>query len=90
MASEQLGFDLGERPKSGPVYFDPVEIRADLIVMLTEAQEAITRSPWDERTFKYNRLVFPQMAKWLPDDEAAQLVLAFRQEVARIELLLAA
>ncbi len=90
MAEEQLGFDLGRQTASGPVYFDPADVRADLTAMLTDARNATVQSPWDERTLRYNRIVFPQMAKWLPEEEAEQFCFAFRQEIERLELLLAA
>jgi hypothetical protein len=35
-------------------------------------------------------VVFPQMARWLPDEERDQLCFEFAQEVERIALLMAA
>ena len=90
MAEEQLGFDMGEKPSEGSALFDPEEIRADLDAILADARGVTEAGQWSERTLKYNRIVFPQMAKWLPDEEAAQLCFAFAREVERIELLMAA
>lgn len=87
---KQLGFDLGDAPESPPELPDPEAIREKLLATLSQAKRALDTSPWDERTFKFHKVVFPQMANWLPDDEADQLRFEFAQEVARIELLMAA
>ena len=86
---KQLGFDLGDKV---PVSYepDPEEIRQELCAILDAARCVTAEAPWDERTFRYNKVVFPQMARWLPDDEAAQLCFEFAREVERIEQLLAA
>lgn len=39
---------------------------------------------------RYNKVVFPRMARWLPDDERDQLCFEFFRELERIELLMAA
>lgn len=90
MADEQFGFDLGEKPMRGGALFDPAEIRADMNAILADARTVRTAEQWSERTLRYNRLVFPNMAKWLPDEEAAQLCFEFEREIERIELLRAA
>lgn len=87
---KQLGFDLGEKARSGVYEPDPDEIRQDLNAILESARHATLDRPWDERTFRYNKVVFPQMARWLPDEEAAQLCFEFSREIERIERLLAA
>jgi hypothetical protein len=69
---------------------DPEEVRAELVELLEMARRAQDAAPWDRRTHRYHTVVFPQMARWLPDDEAAQLCFAFAIELERIELLLAA
>jgi len=38
---------------------------------------------------KYHKVVFPQMANWLREDERDQLRFEFATEVVRMELLLA-
>lgn len=90
MADEQLGFDLGERRDRKAQPFDPDEIRADLMVILADARGVTADALWDDHKLRYNRLVFPNMARWLPDDEAAQLCFEFAREIERIELLMAA
>lgn len=70
---------------------DPDDVRAELIDLLAIARAARDAAPWDRRTQRYHRVVFPQMARWLPDeDEAGQLCFQFSQELDRIEELLAA
>ncbi|MBP6554266.1 MAG: hypothetical protein KA233_01145 [Novosphingobium sp.] len=90
MGPSQLGFDLGDTPKPKSFEPDREEVREELLGILAEAKAAIGDCPWDERTFNYHKVVFPQMANWLPEDERDQLRFEFAQEVARIELLMAA
>lgn len=87
---DQLGFDLGNVPDSGPVGFDPGEIREDMIGILANVRSITDASAVDARLLRYNKALFPQLAKWLPVDEAEQLCFEFAREVERIELLLAA
>lgn len=69
---------------------DRKEVRQELLGVLAEAKAARDRCPWDERTFKYHKVVFPQMANWLDAAERDQLRFEFAQEIKRIEMLLAA
>jgi len=86
----QFGFDLGDAAAPRSYAPDIEEVRAELLEVLSLARSADDESPWDERTFRYHQTVFPQMARWLPDDERDQLCFEFAQAAARIELLLAA
>lgn len=87
---EQIGFDLGDAPTGGGDEPNLAEIREDLAEILASARNVTALAPWDGRTYRYNKIVFPQMTRWLPDDEAAQLCFQFAREMERIELLLAA
>lgn len=87
---KQFGFDLGESVAPPSYSPDPDEVRAELIEILDTARAATDKAPWDERTHLYHKVVFPQMAQWLPDDERDQLCFDFAREVERIELLMAA
>lgn len=88
-APKQLGLDLGSNAM--PSYVPEVaDIRAELKDILATIKAANGAMPWDERTFRYHRTVFPQMARWLPSDERDQLCFEFEREAERIELLLAA
>ncbi len=40
--------------------------------------------PWDRDKLRYHRTVVPQMSRWLPDDERAEIIRAFEAEVARL------
>lgn len=87
--ARQLGLGL-EDTRPDPTKIDPEEVRQELIALLELARSAHEAAPWDRRTQRYHKVVFPQMARWLPDDEAAQLCFQFAQELERIEALLAA
>ena len=63
---------------------DPDEVRARLHKLLAEARAAQSRPPWNERTTRMHQIVFPQMANWLPHDEAEQLRFEFEQELRRL------
>ncbi len=69
----------------GPAAFyrpDPDEVRAELLRVLVRVRAA-QRFPWDARR---TRTVFPQMANWLPDEEATQLRFGFETEIRRPEV----
>lgn len=87
---EQLGLELGVEAASSTYAPNLSEICEDLAAILLSARSGGEVSPWDERTLRYNKIVFVQMTRWLPDAESAQLCFEFRQEVERIEQLLAA
>jgi hypothetical protein len=86
----QLGFDLGDTPSTDTYQPNLDEIREDLRAILEAARRVTVQDPWDERTFRYNRVVFPQMSRWLPKEEAEQLCFEFAIELQRIQTLLAA
>lgn len=63
---------------------DPDDIRRRLHGLLAKARQAESM-PWDERKARMWQIVFPQMANWLPDDEANQLRFEFAQEIERLK-----
>jgi hypothetical protein len=87
--ARQLGLGL-EDTRPDPTVVDPEEVRQELVALLEVARSAREFAPWDRRTQRYHQVVFPQMARWLPDHEAAQLCFEFSRELERIEALLAA
>jgi hypothetical protein len=87
--ASQLGLGL-EDTRADPTKIDPEEVRQELLALLETARRAGDVAPWDYRTHRYHAVVFPQMANWLPSDEAAQLCFEFARELERIEQLLAA
>jgi hypothetical protein len=52
--------------------------------MLAEARAA-EKLPWDEDRLLVYRAIFPRMAGWLPEEEAAQLRFEFDTEMARLK-----
>jgi hypothetical protein len=87
---DQLGFELGEVPVRNAYSPNLEHVREDLRSILDEARACTDEPTWDARTFRYKKIVFVQMTKWLPDEEAEQLRFQFMQEAERIEHLLAA
>lgn len=63
---------------------DPDDVRARMQALLGEVRAADTL-PWSDSDVRYYATVFPQMANWLPDDEAAQLCFAFEIELERLK-----
>ena len=63
---------------------DPDEVRARLHRILAEARAA-EKLPWDADKVLLYRTIFPHMAGWLPEEEAAQLRFEFDTEMARLK-----
>lgn len=63
---------------------DPEKVRTRLQNILAEARSAQTL-PWDARQLTLYRTIFPQMANWLPEPEAAQLRFEFETEMVRLK-----
>jgi hypothetical protein len=75
-------FDADAAP---PAYRpDPEEVRGRLHKILAEARAA-NKLPWDEDKVLLYQTIFPHMADWLPQDEAAQLRFEFDTEMARLK-----
>ncbi len=52
---------------------------------LLEAARCADTMPWPERDARMWQTVFPQMADWLPEDEATQLRFEFMREIERLK-----
>ena len=79
-------FGVGDDRLQAPVqrYLpDPEKVRQRLTSLLEKARSAATM-PWSERDARMWQIVFPNMANWLPDDEAEQLRLEFAREMDRL------
>ncbi|MGA8550770.1 MAG: hypothetical protein WB678_11080 [Stellaceae bacterium] len=63
---------------------DPEKVRQRLTALLEKARSA-EKMPWSEREARMWQTVFPNMANWPPDHEAAQLRLEFAQEMERLK-----
>lgn len=64
---------------------DPADVRRRLLAALDQARCA-DRMPWPRKEAEVWQIIFPQMANWLPDEEADQLRFAFAQEIERLKL----
>src|SRR5437868_14780696 len=62
---------------------DPEAVRLRLRTLLEKARSA-EKMPWSERDARMWQTVFPNMAKWLPENEAEQLRFEFAQEMERL------
>ncbi len=69
------------RQRSTP---DPETVRLRLKSLLEKARSA-EKMPWSDRHARMWQTVFPNMAKWLPDEEADQLRFEFAQEMERLK-----
>lgn len=63
---------------------DPDKVRTRLHRILAEARAA-EMLPWDRDKLLVYRTIFPHMAGWLPEEEAAQLRFEFDTEMARLK-----
>jgi hypothetical protein len=72
---------LPQRPVSKVT---PQSVRLKLVGAL-EQLRASDEMPWDTTNLRYWQTVFPQMSRWLPDDDAAQLCLEFSEEMKRLK-----
>jgi hypothetical protein len=77
--------ELFEPDAAPPAYRpDPDKVRERLHKILAEARAA-EKLPWDQDKLLVYRTIFPQMAGWLPEEEAAQLRFEFDTEMARLK-----
>lgn len=74
-----------EEQRQPDILPDPDRVRRRLRGVL-ETARAAPDVPWPEKKQRVWRIVFPNMAKWLPEDEAEQLCFEFAQEMERLGL----
>jgi hypothetical protein len=91
MARNQLDLFGADQPElfdedAPTVYYhgDPDRVRARLHRLIAEARAADTL-PWDDDDVRLYRKIVPQMALWLPEEEAAQLKFEFEVEMERLK-----
>lgn len=63
---------------------DPNSVRAERHKILAEVRAA-QKLPWEPSKALLYRTIFPQMTKWQPDEEGAQLKFEFETEIKRLE-----
>lgn len=71
-------------PTAPDITPDPERVRAKLLALLDTARNAQSM-PWTDRKARMWQIVFPQMANWLPPQEADELRLEFAQEIERLK-----
>jgi hypothetical protein len=81
--SDHRQLDMFGSPPAQNYDPDPEDIRAELLGILAKARAA-PGVPWDAKEASLYRTVFPQMANWLPDKEAARLRSEFGTELERL------
>lgn len=69
-----------------PPVVDPEVVRGKLTRALEALRACKSGSPWPDDRTRRNRIIFPQMANWLPQDEADRLRAEFRAELERLDL----
>jgi hypothetical protein len=80
----QSQLDMFGAPPAQSYDPDPGSVRAELTAILAKAKAA-PAEPWDPREASLYRVIFPQMANWLPPKEAGRLRAAFETELARLD-----
>ena len=55
-----------------------------MLRLIAEARAAETL-PWDADDVRLYKKIVPQMVRWLPEEEAAQLCFEFEAEMKRLE-----
>lgn len=90
MARNQLDLFGADEPEpfdeDAPIVYyhgDPERVRARVLRLIAEARAADTL-PWDDDDVRLYRKIVPQMVRWLPEEEAAQLCFEFEQEMRRL------
>lgn len=73
-----------------PPKIDPDDIRRRLNKMLDLARAADPAAPEPIESLRRHRVIFPQMANWLPQEEADALRALHRAEMERLNLIPAA
>ena len=79
------GEDRIPHPKQRDFVPDIPRIRARLHAVLETARAAPAK-PWPDKKRDMWQTVFPNMANWLPEDEANQLRFEFAKEIDRLKL----
>ena len=79
-------FGSGESRMSSPLKSDepdPEVVRQRMLAVLATAKAAKTM-PWNANDARVWQIIFPNMANWLPEEEAKQLRFEFAQEMERL------
>ncbi|HXE85655.1 MAG TPA: hypothetical protein VN524_02515 [Hyphomicrobiaceae bacterium] len=82
--SDHRQLDMFGSPPARSYDPDLEAVRTELTDILARARAA-PQEPWPAREVSYWRTVFPQMANWLPAEEADRLRGEFRTELTRLD-----
>ena len=77
-------FEHSSKPAHRPTVPSVEFVRAKMLDLIGQLKQAETL-PWNDRNTTINEIIFPQMSKWLPEAEAAELVSEFSKELARLK-----
>ena len=86
--ADQLSlFGSGEHRMQAPrpVLVPDADTIRDRLAGLLRTVRGANVMPWPERDARMWQTIFPQMADWLPDEEADQLRFEFGQEIKRLK-----
>jgi len=75
---------FGPPPKPAPRLPTAEDVRPELIEVLDRLRGSETM-PLSPKDVRFWRTVFPQMSRWLPDDERVAMCAAFAAELSRLE-----
>ena len=82
---QQAEMFAGEQaPCEPPKKLTADDIRQEMLALLAKARAAQT-IPWTARELRTHTVLFPEMARWLPEEEGEQLLLEFMTEIARLK-----
>ena len=79
---EQIDLFPEPEPVAAPTY--PERARTRLHAWIAELRAAAGELPWSAELARGKASLAPQIAEWLPEDEARELVGAFTAEYARL------
>lgn len=83
LSQGELFGSLAREKREWVVNADTVRVK---MLMLLETARSAEAMPWPPRKARVYETIFPQMANWLPEDEAEQLRFEFAQEMERLKL----
>jgi hypothetical protein len=73
-----------EPPCEPPKKLTADDIRAEMLALLAKARAA-EEMPWSPRELRTHTVLFPEMARWLPEEEGGQLLMDFMTEIERLK-----
>lgn len=75
---------FGPAPRPTPKLPTPEDVRPELAEILDLLRHS-DAMPLSQKDLRFWRTVFPQMSRWLPETERAEMCSAFAAELCRLE-----